>query len=114
MKKLTIDELVKQSHGLALKKGWWDSEVNEDTFAAKLALVHSEVSEALEAWRDSSDIIALYVEDGKPEGVAVELADAVIRIADLCGYFGFDLNEAIQLKHRYNKTRPYRHGGKRV
>ena len=49
----------------------------------------------------------------KPEGVAVELADCVIRILDYCGHAGIDIEEAIRIKHEYNKSRPYRHGGKR-
>ncbi len=49
----------------------------------------------------------------KPEGEAVELADAVIRIADYFGYRGWDLEKIIQLKTDYNQTRPFRHGGKK-
>lgn len=49
----------------------------------------------------------------KPEGVAVELADCMIRILDYCGHAGIDIEEAIRIKHEYNKTRPYRHGGKK-
>lgn len=46
----------------------------------------------------------------KPEGVAVELADAVIRIADLCGHLGIDLDAVIEEKMAYNADRPYKHG----
>jgi hypothetical protein len=46
----------------------------------------------------------------KPEGLVVELADAVIRCMDLCGALGLDLEEAIRAKHEYNLSRPYRHG----
>lgn len=49
----------------------------------------------------------------KPEGVAVELADCMIRILDYCGRAGIDIEEVIQIKHEYNKTRPYKHGGKK-
>jgi NTP pyrophosphatase (non-canonical NTP hydrolase) len=77
---------------------------------AKLALVHSEVSEAVECAR--CGLLEWYEEDGKPEGMVVELADAVIRIADLCEALGLDLESAIELKHEYNKTRSHRHGGK--
>jgi hypothetical protein len=38
----------------------------------------------------------------------------VIRILDLCGALGIDLEEAMRMKHEYNKTRPYRHGGKKA
>jgi len=49
-------------------------------------------------------------EYGKPEGHAVELADAMIRIADWFGRHGWDLEEIIRIKMEYNETRPYRHG----
>jgi NTP pyrophosphatase (non-canonical NTP hydrolase) len=39
-----------------------------------------------------------------------ELADAVIRIADLCGYLNIDLESHIKAKMRYNETRPHKHG----
>ena len=39
-----------------------------------------------------------------------ELADAVIRIADMCGYLGIDLEKHIELKMKYNATREYKHG----
>ena len=52
--------------------------------------------------------------NGKPEGVASELADTVIRIADMCGALGIDLEAAIVAKVAYNAGRPYRHGGKRL
>lgn len=48
----------------------------------------------------------------KTEGIPSELADTVIRIFDLCGYYGIDLETAILEKMKYNKVRPYRHGGK--
>lgn len=53
-----------------------------------------------------------YSEDDKPEGMGAELADVVIRIMDYCGFAGIDLESLILQKHEYNKTRPYRHGGK--
>jgi len=42
-----------------------------------------------------------------------ELADIVIRVYDLAGALGIDLDAAIEVKHQYNVGRPYRHGGKR-
>lgn len=49
----------------------------------------------------------------KPEGELIELADAVIRIADYCGARGWDLETAVELKMKYNETRSYRHGNKK-
>lgn len=48
----------------------------------------------------------------KPEGIAVEMADCIIRILDWCGKEGVDIDAIIRMKHEYNTTRPYKHGGK--
>lgn len=50
----------------------------------------------------------------KPEGMAVEMADCIIRILDWCGKEGIDIDDVIAEKMAYNKTRPYRHGGKKL
>lgn len=113
---MTITELVEQSHGLAKEKGWWP-EYNPDHTGAvnipeKLALIHSEISEALEAYRKGQ--MTTFIDGTKPDGFPVELADAVIRIADLCGFLRIDLAAVLKAKHDYNKSRPWRHGGKRA
>jgi NTP pyrophosphatase (non-canonical NTP hydrolase) len=92
--------------------GWWDE---DRTFGDLIALIHTELSEAFEEYREGHLIDEVYYSEqkpDKPEGVGVELADAVIRIMDLAGYFGIDLATLILEKHAYNVTRPYRHGGK--
>jgi NTP pyrophosphatase (non-canonical NTP hydrolase) len=66
-----------------------------------LALIHSEVSEALEADRK-----------GNYENFVEELADVCIRVFDLCGAKDIDLETAISKKMQYNRTRSYKHGGK--
>lgn len=108
-------------HDLARAKGWWprDLVALDVDFAprvlAKLALVHSEISEAVEAVRDGNIDLCYGPEgSGKPEGMVIELADAVIRIMDLCQALGLSLEEAMAVKHEYNQTRPHRHGGKRA
>lgn len=107
---MNIYDLVKRAHKTATDKGWWDEQPN---IPEKLALIHSEVSEALEAYRDGR-MQTYYRDDGKPEGFAPELADVVIRIMDLCGYLDIGLDAAILEKMEYNKTRAYRHGGKKA
>lgn len=185
------NELATIIHENAVAHGWWEK---ERSFAEIVALIHSELSEALEEYRSGKPFLYFVIEtiqrdgkvipeirtdygdgnykDEKPEGIVVELADAVIRILDYCGkrgldieealaerraafdaytlpelvtechyllsmayrdaeprslYFaecisliafwvkenGGDLDEAIVLKHEYNKSRPYRHGGKK-
>lgn len=48
----------------------------------------------------------------KPCGIPSELADIVIRVLDTCVFYGIDIGKVIIQKHEYNKSRPYRHGGK--
>ena len=112
---MQISELVKEAHDNAQEHGWWEG--NSHNVPEKLCLVHSEISEALEELRSfdgtNGPLNTIWFDDvGKPMGFAIELADAVIRIADLCGHLGIDLERAISVKHEYNKTRPHRHGGK--
>jgi hypothetical protein len=114
----SLTELQRTVHALAITKGWYHDEYGiplERNFGEQLALVHSEISEALEAYRNGAELNEeLTGEGGKPEGVPLELADAVIRIFDLCGANNIDLARAIERKYRWNEDRPFRHGGKRV
>ena len=89
--------------------------VPHDAVAAKLALIHSEVSEALECVRDGHyEAYESETRPGKPEGLPSELADIVIRVADLAGALGIDLESAIVTKMAYNATRQHRHGGRNL
>lgn len=107
---LGIRELQYTAHANAVAKGFHSP---EPTFGDFIALAHSELSEALEAYREHG-LAAGTSDGGKPEGVASELADTVIRIADMCGALGIDLEAAIVAKVKHNAGRPYRHGGKRL
>lgn len=84
----------------------------EYVISTKLMLIVSELAEALEEVRHNRAVT--YSDGGKPEGVSAELADAVIRIGDLAGIIGFDLETAIIEKMAYNEGRPYMHGGKAI
>jgi NTP pyrophosphatase (non-canonical NTP hydrolase) len=75
--------------------------------------MHSELSEALEEYRNNPDN-EIYTVNGKPEGIGIELADCVIRIMDFCGQHKIDLALCMQVKMEYNKTRSHRHGGKKI
>lgn len=106
---MTIYELMRESWETSDTKGW---HAGTRSLPEELALIHSEVSEALEAYRDNLPMRDIVNIDGKPEGVAIELADVMIRVADTCMERGIPLEDAIKAKLAYNKTRPYRHGGK--
>ena len=94
-------------HENAVAHGWHDTPIEEGT---ALALIHSEVSEALDGARHGnppSEHIPAY------SAVEEELADVVIRCMDWAAAKGYRLAEAILTKHEFNKTRPHRHGGKK-
>lgn len=123
-----LREVAALCHGQACEKGWWRATgvnaISTDEVLAKLALIHSEVSEALEVARDPKVPLNVNWEEGrvtgpespppKPEGFGVELADVVIRVFDLAGALGIDIAKCIETKHAFNATRPHRHGGKRA
>ena len=121
----TMGDLAKIIHKQAVEHGWWD---DERSFPEIVALCHSELSEALEEYRSAKPAQYVVIErvgekpvietdpqgfgERKPEGIAVEMIDCIIRILDWCGEKGVDVDAILQAKHEYNKTRPYRHGGK--
>jgi NTP pyrophosphatase (non-canonical NTP hydrolase) len=107
---MTISQLITDSYTTAREKGWHDS---PRTFGDRLSLIHSEVSEALEDYRNGYlPNQVFYTQSGKPCGVPIELADVLIRIFDMCGELDIDLEAALKIKSDYNRTRPHRHGGK--
>lgn len=170
---MIVKEWVAKCHELAFYKGWWDEKT---TVPAKIALFHSELSEALEDYRNGNMTIDYEPpsENGtsKPIGYPIELADAIIRIFDFAGYHNIEIEDVmlpgnfpfhvpeqiahvhylisqlmvkywkampygvslgviykclvtmieesqnstedtIAIKHKYNMTRPFRHGGKK-
>lgn len=125
---MNIKELVEKAHANAQAHGFYDEKTEIGT---KIALIHSELSEALEEERSGKPQLYYNCVDGtvcrkftdgscndeecdimnpKPEGIASELADVVIRVADLCGYLDIDLEKIIVEKMAYNESRPYKHG----
>ena len=135
-----LTALAKAIHANAVDHGWWDE---ERSFGDIIALCHSELSEALEEYRANRPMVWYACNEAdpstgpcspadefeclnygkeaeckhkgtKPEGIAVEMIDCIIRILDWCGRHDIDVDAILAQKHEYNKTRPYKHGGKRI
>lgn len=121
---MNIETLVSAAHKNAKDKGFWDKEVNT---CEQLMLVVSELGEAVEALRkgllvtkggvdsvkssrgsDYKDKFETFVKDTFED----EIADAVIRLADMCGGMGIDLDFHIRAKMLYNEKRERLHGKK--
>lgn len=100
-----VKALVTLCHGASVRGGWWhDLQTGEPlqrNVPEMLCLIHSEISEAMEGYRKN------LMDDKLPHRrmLEVELADAVIRIADLCGGLKLDLAGAILEKLEYNAKR---------
>lgn len=104
-----VKELCQICHERSSEAGWWtDLETgrplieNKSIVPEKLMLIVSEVAESMEGFRKG------LMDDKLPHRkmIEVELADAVIRIADLCGALGLDLQGAIEEKMAFNAVRP--------
>ena len=132
---MNLNQLAKEVHENAVSHGWWDT---PPSIPEALCLIHSELSEALEEYREGKPLVygtcALAAEDCrfsgvcdrvgqpgeageiegpcKPEGIAVELADVILRTLDLMAHLGVDVDAVVMAKHRYNLGREYKHGGK--
>lgn len=108
-------ELIHDSHEVAWKHGFWDTATDSTSrsmmLAEKIALIHSEASEALESIRAGEPDYWIR-DNGKPEGVVSELVDVIIRTADLLGWLvpPDEAETAYEAKMAYNKSRPYKHG----
>lgn len=91
-------QLQAEVRALNIQKGWRDQGT---TFAEYIALLHSEVSEMLEEWRNNND-----------NELKLEYADVLIRLLDMADVYGIDLILAYTQKMEKNWDRPYLHGGK--
>ena len=110
-----LNELAARCQRIADEHGWGDEKDPWSKFGEKIALIHSELSEALEEWRDGKNTTYFNpFTPGKPEGVPAELADVLIRLLHLTAVLDIDLDNIVALKMEYNNTRAFRHGGKRA
>jgi NTP pyrophosphatase (non-canonical NTP hydrolase) len=95
---MNLTELSRNIHSKNVEKGWYSTPREDGTL---IALMHSELSEALEGLRKNLQ------DDKLPHRKAaeVELADLAIRLLDFCGYKSYDIQGAIDEKLSYNETR---------
>jgi len=120
-----INELSKAIHENAVNKGFWQTK----NIAEKMMLVVTELSESIEAHRRNemkqvdldlyNELKALHnkneylfhlgFENKVKDGFCDEVADAIIRLLDICGYYGIDIEKQIELKMMYNAGRAYLH-----
>jgi NTP pyrophosphatase (non-canonical NTP hydrolase) len=117
--KTNLNEIAKELHESAIKKGFWDEKREVGTL---LMLIVSELSEALEADRKNhhADIrlfeadenlkISTAFKDNIKDSFEDEIADTFIRLFDLVGHLDIDIDKHIELKMKYNQTREYKHG----
>lgn len=107
----TLDDLAQECHDISKAHGFWDHAIVEHDAAEmraivnpsingeKIALMHSELSEALEACRD-----------GDRDQEEEELADTIIRILDYAHARGFSMDKTVRAKITKNRDRPHLHG----
>lgn len=108
----TLAEMATEVTEWCVRKGWEPNPTR--TFGDEITLLHTELSEAFEAFREAGFEDQTAAPESKPEGVGAELADVLIRLLHTTASRGFDLEAEYERKMAYNEGRPWRHGGKLV
>lgn len=111
---MTLRELQVTCYEQAKAKGWVNAS-QPVPIPEQVALLHSEISEAFEAWRENQPTSwSNRDKNNKPEGLASEYADVIIRIGHYATALGIDLEFEVERKLAFNLTREFRHGGKQA
>src|SRR3972149_8818568 len=100
---MTLNNLADKIHDNAVAKGFWQA---ERRFPEYLTLMHSELSEAYEAWRDGLPAVSPEGQDGW----AIELIDCIIVILDVLAAHNVPIEALMHKKLALNKDRIYKHG----
>jgi NTP pyrophosphatase (non-canonical NTP hydrolase) len=103
----SLNELRDEALRIAVEHGFKNATVLED-----IALIHSELSEALEDYRAGHPLHKTRYQGSKPVGIPIEMADVIIRVLHFCGKHGIDIEKAVEEKMAYNEGRPFMHGKK--
>jgi hypothetical protein len=114
-------QLMHEAHRNAVSKGFWANKTPESHAGEKVALMHSELSEALEAIRvgrwsaaprpaTAKETEQGGVKEVLEEGADAELADVLIRVFDFCAAAKLDLTGALLAKLEKNRDRAHMHG----
>lgn len=120
-----VDVLKNKAHNMAKEKGFWEDGENRNR-GELLALIHAEVSEALECHRkdqrcanatvikaiktENDDEFKEIMRNKVKDTYENEIADVFIRLFDLCGAEDINILAHINAKMRYNAMRPHKHG----
>ena len=104
---IMLSTMAEAIHAGNIERGFWPSGATPEALERALLLIHSEISECVEAIRKDNP-----PDKHLPEfdNATVELADAVIRILDVSAAYNLNLGEAIVKKVAFNESRPYKHG----
>lgn len=97
---------AKGYHAAKVRPG--ETEPRRATFAERLLLLSTEISETYEEYRDGRGMDEVYYSNaapGKPEGIPMEIADILIRLADLIVEHNIPIGMAVAVKDRYNQVR---------
>lgn len=116
---MTLRDLVRDAHANGVRKGFWGREREllymtlervREAATVQLALIGCEVSAAIEVLRTTGSWLPASEHVPEISALSEELADIIIRVCDLAGAAGIDLERAVALKMQYNAGRKYRHG----
>jgi hypothetical protein len=112
---MDIQNLVEKVHEISVSKNWRaEGELGDRRsvwVSAYVSLIHSEVSEIMERWREGIWSSTRPVQEewetiGRPIGVGPEVAEAIIRLLDLCDIWNIDIEHELRRSIEYNLSKP--------